>query len=125
VSELKDQLQKLELPSKVYQVPYYSKDSDIPETSKEYAGLTYRLKGGQGVSWLEDWSTDQFPTSVSKSFENIEPDRIGIGGWEYAGHPPSVKEVRRSLASFLSSPPSWPRKSRSQVKNQFHLKKFS
>jgi DNA polymerase zeta len=124
VSELKDQVQILGLPSKIYQVPYYSKDCDIPEASKEYAGLTYRLKGGQGISWLEEWSTNQSPTSVLMSFEKFELNCIGVGGWEYAGHPPSVKEVRRSLATLLSSPSSWPQKSQSQVKNQSQWKKF-
>lgn len=117
VSELKCQLRELGLPSKIYQPPYYSKDSDIPEASKEYAGLTYRLKGGQGISWLEEWSTDQSAVSVPKSDEKIQLNHIGVGGWEYASDPPSMKEVRRSLATLLASPPGRAQRLRSQVKN--------
>jgi DNA polymerase zeta len=121
VSELKDQLQKLGLPSKIYQAPYYSKDCDIPEASKEYAGLTYRLEGGQGISWLEEWSTNLPAISVPKSDQKIELNHIGIGGWEYAGHPPSVKELRRSLDTFLSAPNDLGQKARSQVKGRSRL----
>lgn len=125
VSELKGQLQKLGLPSRIYQAPYYSKDCDIPEGSKEYAGLTYRLKGGQGIAWLEEWSTNQSPTSVPKTNEKFELNHIGIGGWEYAGHPPSVKVVRHALATALSTPTSRKPRFRSQVKRSFDVNNIS
>lgn len=115
VSELRDRLQILGLPSKIYQAPYYSKDSDIPESCKEYAGMTYRLKGGRGAVWLEEWSTTQF--EVYKSNKNIELNPIGVGGWEYASHPPSAKEVRQSLELLPSILNIGKPKARSQVKS--------
>ncbi len=117
VSELRDRLQALGLPSKIYQAPYYSKDIDIPESSKEYAGLTYRLKGGRGVGWLEEWSTSLSETLVHKSNKNIELNPVGVGGWEYASHPPSAKEVRRSLELLPSTSIIRNPKIRSQVKS--------
>ena len=98
VSDLKESFLNFGLPSKNYQTPYYSKDTDIPEMAKEYGGLTYRLKGGQGIATLAEWASSdevgQNPTS------NLEFDSTGIGGWEYASHPPSVLEVRRSVATM-------------------------
>ncbi|KAJ3512433.1 hypothetical protein NLJ89_g3521 [Agrocybe chaxingu] len=97
-AELNDNLQALGLPSKIYQPPYYSKDCDIPEVAKEYAGLSYRLKGGQGIATLDEWSSNETskiaPLDLS---ENSHLDPLGVGGWEYASHPPSVKAVRRTM----------------------------
>lgn len=115
VSELRDRLQALGLPSKIYQAPHYSKDTDIPESSKEYAGLTYRLKGGRGIAWLEEWSTNPSETLVHKSTKNMELNPVGVGGWEYASHPPSAKEVRQSLALLPSTSIIRKPKIRSQV----------
>jgi hypothetical protein len=117
VSELRDRLQALGLPSKIYQAPYYSKDTDIPESSKEYAGLTYRLKGGRGIAWLEEWSTSLSETLVHKSNKNVELNPVGIGGWEYASLPPSAKEVRQSLELLPSTSILRKPKIRSQVKS--------
>jgi len=43
------------IPSKVYQSPYYSNESDAPEHSKEYAGLLFIIQRGRGLSTLKDW----------------------------------------------------------------------
>ncbi|CAA7265792.1 unnamed protein product [Cyclocybe aegerita] len=97
-AELNDSLQALGLPSKIYQPPHYSEDCDIPEMAKEYAGLSYRLKGGQGIATLDEWSSNETskiaPLDLS---ENSHLDPLGVGGWEYASHPPSVKAVRRTM----------------------------
>lgn len=113
-SDLKDQLQARGLPSKIYQLPYYSKDCDIPEGSKEYAGLVYNLKGGQGIATLEEWSTGESKKKSDDSKFGL--DVVGIGGWEYASHPPSVKEVRISLVTFQADE-NRKRRLRSQVTN--------
>uniref|UniRef100_A0A8H7YAJ4 DNA polymerase n=1 Tax=Psilocybe cubensis TaxID=181762 RepID=A0A8H7YAJ4_PSICU len=95
-SYLQSGLQSLCLPDKVYQAPYYSNDFDIPEHSREYAGLTYRLKGGQGIATLEDWSsTEPHNELVSNAASGLVA--AGVGGWEYASHPPSTKEIRQSI----------------------------
>jgi DNA polymerase zeta len=92
--DLQECLQRFSLASKIYQAPYYSNDSDISEIPKEFAGLIYRLKGGQGIATLEEWSTNGGVNSLDVS-HHLHAD--GIGGWEYAGLPPSVKEVRLGL----------------------------
>ncbi|KAI0003668.1 hypothetical protein BJV74DRAFT_876040 [Russula compacta] len=105
-SELFSSLESLGLPSKVYQDPHYSKAEDVPERPWEFAGLVYRLKKGDGLSVLEEWEPSSVPESQAKSasaedrnmFED-RFDRTGVGGWEYASAPPSVREVRRWLMS--------------------------
>jgi DNA polymerase zeta len=114
VSDLEESFESFGLPNKTYQAPYYSLDTDIPEMAKEYGGLKYRLKGGQGIATLTEWaSSDEFgqnPTS------NLEFDSAGIGGWEYASHPPSMLEVRRSVATIDAQ--STARRSKSKLQSQ-------
>lgn len=118
ISDLKESFESLGLPSKTYQAPYYSKDTDIPEMATEYAGLTYRLKGGQGIATLSEWVINGEIGQNSTS--NLELDPVGIGGWEYASHPPSVLEVQRSIATIdaQSATRRIKRKLQSQVSNQ-------
>ena len=113
VSDLEESFESLGLPNKTYQAPYYSKDADIPEMAKEYAGLTYRLKGGQGIATLTEWSSNDELGQNSAS--NLEFETAGIGGWEYASHPPSVLEVRRSVATIDASSTKSKSKLQSQV----------
>jgi DNA polymerase zeta len=113
VSDLKESFESLGLLNKTYQAPYYSKDADIPEMAKEYAGLTYRLKGGQGIATLTEWSNNDELGRNSAS--NLEFETAGIGGWEYASHPPSVLEVRRSVATIDASSTKSKSKLQSQV----------
>ncbi|KAF8973932.1 hypothetical protein BDZ97DRAFT_1647924 [Flammula alnicola] len=116
-TELKADLKTLGLASKIYQAPYYSKDVDVPEMPKEYAGLIYRLKGGQGIATLEEWTAtecSQVPLNAQTSL--LELNASGVGGWEYASHPPSVKEVRQSL--HLLDTESFGRKSNTKFKSQ-------
>lgn len=117
VSDLKESFESIGLPSKTYQAPYYSKDIDIPEMPKEYAGLTHRLKGGQGIATLSEWAINGGPGQNPAC--NLEFDTAGIGGWEYASHPPSVLEVRRSIATIdaQSKMKRAQRKLHSQVSN--------
>ena len=118
MSDLKESFESFGLPSKTYQAPYYSKDTDIPEMAKEYGGLTYRLKGGQGITMLTEWASNDELGQNSTS--NLEFDTAGIGGWEYASHPPSMLEVRRSIATIDAQSTERRAKSKlqSQVSNQ-------
>ncbi|KIM48192.1 hypothetical protein M413DRAFT_439909 [Hebeloma cylindrosporum] len=95
--DLEQSLEMLGVASKIYQAPYYSNDSDIPEIPKEFAGLVYRIKGGQGIATLDEWPTEKENDGVNSLDVLQHLDASGIGGWEYASHPPSVKEVRLSL----------------------------
>ncbi|PPQ64274.1 hypothetical protein CVT24_008412 [Panaeolus cyanescens] len=93
-SDLRDSLQTYNLPQRVYQQVFYSRDFDVPDRAKTYAGLSYRLKGGQGIAHLEEWDStcnpDPFFTSMVSRL-----DPCGVGGWEYAHSPPSRREVQQ------------------------------
>jgi DNA polymerase zeta len=92
-SDLIESLGDNNVASKIYRAPYYSRKGDVPDKSREYAGLVYHIKGGDGIASLEGWKDvdlgqDVLPLSskVSATFEDIV-------GWEYASHPPSVKHL--------------------------------
>ena len=96
ISELRATIQEYDLPSKVYQHPYYSNEIDAPERPREYAGLTFHLKGGVGLATLEQWigelNSGEFDsgeqvTWVSESIYDV------VDGWEYASSPPSRKQT--------------------------------
>ncbi|KAH9081664.1 hypothetical protein EDB83DRAFT_2502933 [Lactarius deliciosus] len=97
-SELLSSLESRGLPSKLYQDPYYSKAEDVPERPWEFAGLVYRLKKGDGLGVLEEWesaSTQESSKTPAEDWNVFEDrfDRTGVGGWEYASSPPSVREI--------------------------------
>ncbi|KAI0689616.1 hypothetical protein BC835DRAFT_1368378 [Cytidiella melzeri] len=81
------------IPSKIYQVPYYSVGSDAPARPREYAGLVFNLKGGTGISNLDEWATVGDNDTGIPSGESL----LDIYGWEYASTPPSFKEVQKWL----------------------------
>ncbi|KAF5313110.1 hypothetical protein D9619_003181 [Psilocybe cf. subviscida] len=97
--ELKHSMKTLDIPSKLYKAPYYSRDEDIPELPKEFAGLTFHLKGGQGIAHLDDWETDTTTDEelYSEVYTTPELNPTGVGGWEYAHHPPSIRELRQTM----------------------------
>ena len=77
------------LPSKIYQDPYYSVDSDASDHPWEFAGLSYHIKGGTGIGVLEEWQEG------GASFSKVISADTRLWGWEYASSPPSIREVRR------------------------------
>lgn len=99
------------IPSKIYQDPFYSNEEDAPEHPREYAGLLYHLKGGTGIGVLEDWAGHEMPTSHPRTALSN-----GIYGWEYASVPPSVKQTREWLTSNKLNDLSQKPKNTSQVK---------
>ncbi|KAH9049339.1 hypothetical protein EDB84DRAFT_1556197 [Lactarius hengduanensis] len=98
-SELLSSLESRGLPSKLYQDPYYSKAEDVPERPWEFGGLVYRLKKGDGLGVLEEWESastqESSKTTPAEDWNVFEDrfDRTGVGGWEYASSPPSVREI--------------------------------
>ncbi|KAI0078881.1 hypothetical protein K474DRAFT_778270 [Panus rudis PR-1116 ss-1] len=92
------------LPSKIYQAPFYSRESDAPERPREFAGLVYNLKGGTGVFTLEEWIPEVHEQSLDDEmdftphFSHSHLHNANIWGWEYAGIPPSTKVVREWLS---------------------------
>ncbi|CUA77435.1 DNA polymerase zeta subunit [Rhizoctonia solani] len=88
--ELVESLANYGLPSKIYRVPYYSNEEDVPEQPMRYAGRVYHIKGGTGVGSLEHWESNDVPV---QTLQNV-PE---ITGWEYAGVPPSSRMVKQWL----------------------------
>jgi DNA polymerase zeta len=107
-------LDDYDIPSKIYRPPHYSLTSDVPERPREYAGLLFHLKGGEGITHLDTWD-DSVPESA-QSGRVLPLLSVGIGGWEYAGSPPSVKEVKRWLADDKRACPVGRSKMKSQVR---------
>ncbi|OCH96164.1 hypothetical protein OBBRIDRAFT_816122 [Obba rivulosa] len=97
-TELLGSIESYGLPSKIYQAPYYSKENDAPEHSREYAGLVFHLKGGNGLATLDEWKTgsDDFnvPLNAYSFGSGGQLDRSSVYGWEYAGLPPSARQMR-------------------------------
>ncbi|KAJ4484682.1 hypothetical protein C8J55DRAFT_26384 [Lentinula edodes] len=100
-SQLLSTIEDFGLKSRIYRAPYYSNEKDAPLRPREYAGLVYNLKGGEGIALLDDWVSEFSSQETSNNtFSNFLQGDLGAGGWEYAGAPPSVKEVRTWLRSF-------------------------
>lgn len=93
--ELIASLPSFQLPLKNYQSPFYSNEEDIPEKPREFAGLLYRLKGGQGISSLEEFITVREDPAGQTSC--TKPQFVTQAGWEYAALPPSRKLLKRWL----------------------------
>ncbi|KAI0296211.1 hypothetical protein BC826DRAFT_1005902 [Russula brevipes] len=122
VSLLLSGLESHDLPSRVYQDPHYSKAEDVPERPWEFAGLVYRLKKGDGLSVLEEWepssAAEPLTKNTSADDRNVFEDRFdrtGVGGWEYASTPPSLREVRRWLNSTTGTQLCEKQQARSQI----------
>ncbi|KAF8846392.1 hypothetical protein BDN67DRAFT_940224 [Paxillus ammoniavirescens] len=93
-SELLGALEGFGLPSKIYRDPFYSKKADIPDGPREYAGLVYHLRGGDGLDVLEEWqSSENCQVTVAK----LQSLSMRFDGWEIACSPPSVRQVRKWL----------------------------
>jgi DNA polymerase zeta len=119
ISELHATLDQHNVPARLYRAPYYSKQRDAPTRSREYGGLVFRLKGG-GISSLEEWvgqSSNDSPPGKAKETNASKPTRApGVGGWEYAGCPPSAKAVNEWLSSNRKLKPERQRRLKSQVR---------
>ncbi len=94
---LLNSLDSYDLPTKIYRAPHYSKAHDAPERPKEYGGYIFHLKGGQGIKNLSQWQNPFSGDIIDTAVEHCEPTEIS--GWEYAGHPPSVKLIKAWLMS--------------------------
>lgn len=102
--ELVESTEQVGIPSKIYRDPYYSEKSDAPERPREYAGLVFHLKGGDGVANLEVWKEDESAPSMVTGHRAQEFDATGVSGWEYASTPPSAKQAQKWLKEQASRP---------------------
>ncbi|TFK30449.1 hypothetical protein FA15DRAFT_607802 [Coprinopsis marcescibilis] len=93
LAELKQSYEQRGVSQRIYQVPYFSNPTEIPEKPREYGGLLFHLKGNN-VRSLEEWQSP-----IDSAFRFLSLESAGVAGWEYASHPPSVREARRWLHS--------------------------
>ncbi|KAF9070959.1 hypothetical protein BDP27DRAFT_1219900, partial [Rhodocollybia butyracea] len=86
------------LKRRIPRAPYYSDERDAPPGPREYAGLVYNLKGGEGISCLEDWVVDSNTTDDDPFINLILLGDIQIRVFCWLS-PPSPKETRKWLSS--------------------------
>jgi len=111
-SELQASMEQYGLEDAMYRDPYYSNEFDVPENPREFAGLVYHLRGGEGPSFLKEWDDgcDKVKGKAPTDFREIAE----IFGWEYASSPPSVREVKKWLQSDAGKLKAAVRDSKSQ-----------
>ncbi|KAM0325114.1 hypothetical protein ACHAQA_007653 [Verticillium albo-atrum] len=93
----------LQIPDVLYQDAYYSKESDVPKRSREYAGKEFRLKGNTlpflpefnmtGAAQERGKSRAAKPSALGKSPGNRKRTRASFRSWEIAKPPPSYQAV--------------------------------
>ncbi|KAJ6604659.1 hypothetical protein DFH09DRAFT_1242601 [Mycena vulgaris] len=93
------QLLETMVPAKIYRTPFYSNDNDAPERPREYGGKLFHLKGNEeSLKSLEDWE-EYAACSASPKGAFTGCSIPYSSGWEYSGSPPSVRQVKKYLAS--------------------------
>ncbi|KAK7058956.1 DNA polymerase zeta [Paramarasmius palmivorus] len=87
------------IPDRIYKVPFYSDERDAPLGPREYAGLTFELKGGDGLATLEEWASESSQSPHDEQWTEPISSDVYAGGWEFAALPPSVRQVKKWLCS--------------------------
>jgi DNA polymerase zeta len=95
-SELLRTIEMYGIPRRVYRNPYYSKHADAPEHPREYAGLLYHLKGGEGLNTLDQWKSHGSQLHTGRNARRLKGTYFSWG-WEYAALPPSKNQVKKWL----------------------------
>ncbi|KAG2154856.1 hypothetical protein DEU56DRAFT_770809 [Suillus clintonianus] len=95
-SELFRTIETYGVPRRVYRDPYYSKRADAPEHPREYAGLLYHLKGGEGLDTLDHWKSHGSQFHTGRAVRPVKGTYMSWG-WEYAALPPSKTRVIKWL----------------------------
>ncbi|KAJ7706169.1 hypothetical protein B0H17DRAFT_1035991 [Mycena rosella] len=93
------QLLETVVPSKQYRPAFYSNDSDAPGRPREYGGKLHHPKGNEeSLKNLDDW--EEYDACLSPPKDAFDEYSVPYSsGWEYIGSPPSVKQVKKYLAS--------------------------
>ena len=123
VSEIVGSMDEYAIPNKIYRDAYYSNESDAPDNPREYAGLLYHLKGGEGLNTLEEWMSEKSKVVTSNAIAKTKGKgkvttrygHITSGGWEYASCPPSHREIKKWLTTDAGRRPVKKSKIPSQV----------
>ncbi|KAJ7103524.1 hypothetical protein B0H15DRAFT_919277 [Mycena belliarum] len=84
---------------KIYRPAFYSDDADAPGRPLEYGGVLRYPKGNEeSLNNLDDW--EQYDRSLlSPKAAFIESTMPYSCGWEFSRSPPSVRQVKKYLAS--------------------------
>ncbi|UNI24404.1 DNA-directed DNA polymerase [Purpureocillium takamizusanense] len=97
-------MKKHDLPDVIYQDAYYSKEKDVPDRSREYAGREYRLESNT-VPFLPQFDLRAlFPTTQNERADSQgmaglqreqtrQPWQCGWRSWEYTRPPPAYRTV--------------------------------
>ncbi|KAG2061849.1 hypothetical protein BDR06DRAFT_945889 [Suillus hirtellus] len=95
-SELFRTIETYGVPRRLYRNPYYSKRADAPEHPREYAGLLYHLKGGEGLDTLDQWKSHGSQLHTGRNVRLLKGTSLSWG-WEYAALPPGKTQMKRWL----------------------------
>ena len=90
---------------------------DVPDIPREYGGIVYDIKDSNSLDTLEDWNSD---FHVDKTGVTTQVTiSASCFGWEYAGYPPNVSQIRGWLRVNVNtdSPGNSDVKQISQVKS--------
>ncbi|KAI1079676.1 hypothetical protein F5B20DRAFT_161116 [Whalleya microplaca] len=93
-------------PNVIYQGAFYSKDKDVPQRAREYAGQEFRLEGNT-LPYLPDFDPtgespanfgikSELPLDLYKNEQSYKKQRreCSLRSWEIAEPPPSFKDVQ-------------------------------
>ncbi|GAA6006501.1 hypothetical protein JCM10207_004954 [Rhodosporidiobolus poonsookiae] len=109
--------------SVVYQEPFYSKRSDVPNKVREYGGKRFLVQG-KTLEFLPPFQHDGDPEPVvRKGGRPMPPKARKINTWEFAERPPSLGEAKewlneKGLAAVASKPRFDPLKSQIEAPTQ-------
>ncbi|KAJ3553039.1 hypothetical protein NM688_g3832 [Phlebia brevispora] len=109
------------IPSKLYQHPFYSIESDAPERPREFAGLVFDLKGGTGMGVLDEFVGTAAPEAIASQPKLSNTD---VRGWEYASLPPSLQQVNNWLRENKGQITVGQRKKSSQITGPTQLNPY-
>ncbi|KAJ7225506.1 hypothetical protein GGX14DRAFT_639250 [Mycena pura] len=117
ITKLLETMDSHGIPRKIYRAPFYSNDNDVPERPREYGGLLFFPKGNnESLEYLDNWKEkDICPLLPCDAFAARYLQYSG--GWEFSGHPPSVRQVK----NWLASEPAPCKRSRRQLRSQVRL----
>lgn len=102
VSDLLSNLDKHDLPHKVYRDAYWSESSDMPSHPFEYAGRRYVHRGDEN-QFLPEFLTSTGTRSYAGPVLSTSNAITGFSRWEYALAPPSRKALNDWLTRHVES----------------------
>ena len=110
-AELRHDFSVSNLPTMIYQDPFYSTEHDVPERPREYAGREYRL-GSHTCSYLPAFDASglssaagEIPTLVLDKYrEDLAFSRrrnaCDLRVWEFSKAPPTSADIRQWVTQF-------------------------